>query len=477
MNNPNCICHFCVGEPFLSAEIARNGTVSQCTYCRKRTHTFTIEEMADRVEIAFEQHYQRTSTEPDTYERLAMSDREANYDWQRHGEHVIYAIADAAEVPEKAASEIQKEIEDRHWDHDTAAIFEEMEFAAESHYEERNLNGDYWRQQWFEFDRKIKTQARFFGNNANDLLTNIFSDLEELSASSHNPLIIDIGPNLQRHTLYRGRVFQSDEQLKAALCRPDLELAPPPGDIAPAGRMNARGISVFYGATDPDVALAEVRPPVGACLLVGRFEIIRPLRILSLGFLGFARADGSIFDHTFADLCHKAAFLQSLSDILCKPVVPSDEDLEYLATQAIADFLATERNPALDGIAFPSTQTDGSGQNVMLFHKAARVETLDLPNGMEIEARTGYTDEDGWYTDYCVWETLYETPDSTTNPSRPRPQYRSSQAQWDYWDRREPALRIDVDSLQVHEVERVKVSAQVHPVSRSRRLEPNKPEL
>jgi len=36
--------------------------------------------------------------------------------------------------------------------------------------------------------------------------------------------------------------------------------------------MNAGGIAVFYAATAPKVALAEVRPPVGSKVLIGRFE-------------------------------------------------------------------------------------------------------------------------------------------------------------------------------------------------------------
>ena len=38
------------------------------------------------------------------------------------------------------------------------------------------------------------------------------------------------------------------------------------------------------------------------------------------------------------------------------PVMPNDEPFGYLATQAIADFLATEANPPLDGILYPSVQ-------------------------------------------------------------------------------------------------------------------------
>ena len=62
---------------------------------------------------------------------------------------------------------------------------------------------------------------------------------------------------------------------------------------------------------------------------------------------------------------------------------------------AIADFLATENEPVLDGIVFPSVQVAGDGLNVVLFHKAARVGAMELPAGTEIEAHTGYTSEDG----------------------------------------------------------------------------------
>ena len=406
MNVTKYICHHCVGEQFLRRQIASTGTLSTCSYCGERANAFSIEEMADRIERAFEQHYRRTSEEPDTYERWALSDRESNYSWERHGDPVEVAIESAAEIPEDAARDIQQELEERHYDHDAAKAGEESDFASDAHYEEQAADGDHWRRLWSEFDHAIKTQARFFGHNAKELLSEIFSNLEQLSPHGQQPLIVDIGPGSACEALHRARVFQSEEPLKNALCRPDRELGPPPGPIAPAGRMNARGISVFYGATDPKVAIAEVRPPVRTRVVVAKFEILRPLRILDLRNLGMASADGSVFDEAFADLCHKAAFLQTLSNILCEPVVPDDEDLEYLPTQAIADFLATESDPILDGIAYPSTQIDDAGYNVVLFHKAARVEELVIPEGAELEASTGSHDEDGWYSDYDVTETL-----------------------------------------------------------------------
>jgi hypothetical protein len=62
--------------------------------------------------------------------------------------------------------------------------------------------------------------------------------------------------------------------------------------------MNAQGISVFYGATDASVAIAEVRAPVGGRVAVAKFRITRPLRFLDLTALKDVHVMGSIFDAT-----------------------------------------------------------------------------------------------------------------------------------------------------------------------------------
>jgi hypothetical protein len=58
----------------------------------------------------------------------------------------------------------------------------------------------------------------------------------------------------------------------------------------------------------------------------------------------------------------------------------------------------------IDGIISPSAQADGDNLYVALFRKAARVEALNVPQGTEISASTGYWAEDGWIEDYEVVE-------------------------------------------------------------------------
>lgn len=179
--------------------------------------------------------------------------------------------------------------------------------------------------------------------------------------------------------------------------RPDEEIGPPPPSLAVADRMNAAGIAVFYGATDPSVALAEVRPPVGSKVLIGCFEVLQLLRLLDLTALESAvvSASGSIFDGAHIWRLKRAQFLRGLSQRISKPIMPDDQPRDYLPTQAVADFLATAADPPLDGIIYPSFQVGylrsrgpfarrADKRNVVLFHKSARVQCLNIPEGTEI---------------------------------------------------------------------------------------------
>jgi len=200
----------------------------------------------------------------------------------------------------------------------------------------------------------------------------VFGDIDQLKTHDGRPLVVAAGPQTSIDHLYRSRDFQAVDQLKDALGRPDLHLGSPPARAARAGRMNAQGIAVFYGATHALVAIAEVRPPVGSEVVVARFNFCRLLRLLELTALEDVQDGGSIFDPTLKQRLERAAFLRTLCGRMARPVMPDDEAFEYLPTQAVADFLGTMNEPRLDGIVFPSAQTS-EGRNVVLFHHAARV--------------------------------------------------------------------------------------------------------
>ena len=305
----------------------------------------------------------------------------------------------AADMPEESAQDIQKILGDKYADFESAKMGDETEFSSGSHYAEKGVTFEEWHRQWHSFENSLKTEARFFSQFAARHLASVFAGIETMSSNYGRPLIVDAGPNTSLASVYRARRFEAEDKLTTALIRPDLSLGPPAARQAKAGRMNAGGISVFYGANDPFAAISEIRPPVGSWVAVACFTISRPLRLLDLTALSeVTHGSGSIFDPVFIGQLERTLFLQSLSQRITRPIMPDDELLEYLPTQAVADFLATASGIKLDGILFPSAQVAGDALNIVLFHKAARVEEMDIPEGTKIEASSGNSGEDGWET-------------------------------------------------------------------------------
>ncbi len=468
--------HACVGEAYLSTEIRRNGRRSTCHYCGKTRRCYLISNVAARVQLAFQQHYMRTSDQPNSWQYTLMSDRESSYDWSRDGGRVTDTIANVTEVPQEAAEDIQQILEAEHADFESATMGEETDFSGDTHYEEKCASDSVWQEEWRNFESSLKTEARFFSRTAARHLASIFDGIDDLRTRSGHPLVVDAGPGMAFNSVYRARVFQSDDKLEEALCRPDTHLGSPPASVAAAGRMNARGISVFYGSNDPKVAIAEVRPPVGSQVAVARFEIIRPLRLLDLTALTAVSVTGSIFDPDHAGRMERAMFLRTLSARITRPVMPDDEHFEYLPTQAVADFLATESSVPIDGIIVPSVQAAGDVVNVVLFHKAARVEALALPKGTEVKARIGQMEEDGWAEDYMGIEEVTPAPKEPAPETKPKADWpdfvalaamprESHDPDW-----RDCSLRIVLESVTVNKVRRVEFQTDEFIVTRRRRV-------
>jgi len=391
----------------------------------------------------------------------------------REGEPVLYAIMSAADINEEAARDIQQILENKYSDYNYDELGEETEFASDSYYEEKGVDDESGQEEWHNFEYTLKSETRFFSRTAMDYLMSVFDKIDMMRTREDHSIVIDAGPGTPFEAFYRARVFQTDKQLKDALIRPDQHLGPPPSVCAKAGRMNAHGIAVFYGSNNPEVAIAEVRPPVGSWVGVARFELVRGLKLLDLTAMRAVVTYGSIFDPTFSDRLGRAMFLRNLSLRISKPVMPEDELFDYIATQAVADFLATESSVHLDGILFPAAQTSGASHNVVLFNKAARVEKIDLPVGTEVRASLGTFYEDGWEDEFTVIEEIpprkakdEEVTEDINFGYQMRGQDEGLEASLD--NSFPSTLRIDMDSVTVHKIQAVQFSTNKRKVSRHR---------
>ena len=466
------ICTNCIGESYLKEKIEQSGEQSECSYCGTTGYIITIGELADRVDSAFDKHFVLTSTEPTGFEYAMLSDRESSYYWERHGEPVVFIIMEAANIEEEPAEHIRQVLEERNFDLDGAKAGEENPYEAEAHYEEGDVEDYELQHDWKLLQNSLKNETRLFNREAEAILESIFEGLAGHKTFKDDSVIVDAGPERSISKLYRARVFQSDEKLAKALENSDREMGSPPFSSAAAGRMNAQGISVFYGSTAPEVALAEIRPPVGSSVVVACFNLIRPLRLLNVEALREIYVDGSIFDSSYGYWLEKAKFLKRLSNLITLPAMPEFETSDYLITQAISDYLANLATPELDGIIYRSIQTGSSGLNVAFFWKSSCVEKLEYPKGTEIEVSLhgpGLNDEE-MEPSYDVWEKLPENNYMQDEKVRHVLFERSldSYILGQEKESRTPTLKLDVESMVVHHIKSISVETRSYPISRYR---------
>lgn len=162
---------------------------------------------------------------------------------------------------------------------------------------------------WKKLKTSLETESRYFNSSLRNFLDRLFSGVEQAYISS-GATVRTIDEN---DVMYRARAFYDYEKIKAELEHPERNLGPPPSARARAGRMNAPGVPVFYGAASRETAIAEVRPAVGSVVVVAPFRPTRPMRILDMSALEhIVIKEGSLFDPETRGQIEVTSFLRTL---------------------------------------------------------------------------------------------------------------------------------------------------------------------
>lgn len=456
------LCQSCVSDDYLLEQIRDQGQVRYCSYCDDEVRCLELNDVAGLVDKAFESHYQRTASEPDGWEYAMI--KNCGWEWDREGEEPVYIIADMIGAGEDIAEDIRQILKEMHSDYEAHRMMEECEFNDGAHYELKPQWPGEFAYLWNEFELELTSRSRFFSKRAYEILHDIFVGIENHRTSNRNGVIIEAGPHKSIDHLFRARVFRNEkEDIENALCFPWKELSPPPWQLAGAGRMNPSGISVFYGAKEPDTAISEVRPPVGSWVVVARFNLLKPLRLLDLSALDSIEPQGSLLDPATLIEKQRISFLETLVSKLAGPVLPHEQEFKYLPTQAVAEFLTSEFG--LDGIKFPSVQAGAGATNVVLFHHASEVLRIELPKGAKVSADMNHCHPDETPDGFTVWEKLPK-PDAEKQDDDefsiieklcPSPEETTG-----------AYLSIDLEGITCHRIESVSFQKWSHDVARHR---------
>ena len=467
------VCHACIKDPFLSDEVKAKATPAPCSYCHETWETVTLNTLAERLHGTLQEHFCITPDYPDEpYEFYQASEG----DWDRRGDPAKYVIMDMADITEKVAGDVTKLLSDKYGYWAIREEGRENPYGPDARYEEKKPDDWYFRNAWTAFRDEITFHARFFSPSTEEILTDILGNLTALRTLKDEPVVREISPGEEDSFVWRGRTAQSDGELETILKSPARELGPPPQGLPKGGRMNGQGIPVFYGAMDQSTCVSEVRAPVGSRVVVGKFELLRSIRLLDLDALANVYVKGSFFDPNHLVQTNRAAFLKRLVSEVSRPVMPWDEALEYLPTQAVAEYLANKSCPRLDGIMFRSSQTDGNGRNLVLFNHACLVQSDELPPGTQVEVHipTIYDDDEEQFDSIFVFETIPSNESDEERPTDPERRPIGPIRLFPLDEQRvpethgDPVLRLDEKSVEVLQIKGVKYTSSSHVVSRHR---------
>ena len=433
LNKPNFVCSLCVGDQFLQTTISATGHANaKCNYCGGKRPSIPLSELAEYCEKVFGNFYQQTS----------RTDAVIYHNRSPEGVDIYECLHELLDCSDELCRDLGLMLLNRLGLNDGE--------DPDPYYIRRSELGDQIGEQWARVSDSLKFQARLVNPELTRLLDLVFGRISDDVTAEGFDVFTAAGPGKALRRLFRARVFQSEVALEAALKHPERALGPLPKGLGRAGRMNASGVSVFYGATSMEVALSEVRPPVGSRVLIGEFEVVRPLKILDLDELGEIGSAGSasLFDPITMEQQARCDFLRTLTSQLIMPVLPESEQHSYLITQAIADYLATHEKLNVDGIYFRSAQNAGGGaqakrRNVVLFNKASSVERAELEFQHERSSQLMGSEDGVAYMQPRIW-----------NNARGRQDQRGAS---DEPDAREVTLRLDLNSMMIHTVESIKI--------------------
>lgn len=248
-------------------------------------------------------------------------------------------------------------------------------YGDDQDYELIEPDGSLQSQLWAEFRRAITFERRFFNVDAQELLDRIFDKVHLLSDDKGRPAFYALD---QDQVIYRARRVRTLGEAGEIGEKPEATLAAPPEAFRRAGRMNAAGVGAFYAALDHATCISELRPPVGSLVCMAGFRPSRQIYVLDLTRFERPGRRIDIFAKNYASRTTQWAFMQSFQVEISKPVLPDDEHLEYVPSQAVAEYLSSRsvrwrgKEVQIEGLVFRSAQR-ADGRNLVLFGDATRV--------------------------------------------------------------------------------------------------------
>lgn len=232
---------------------------------------------------------------------------------------------------------------------------------------------------WQNFRESIVHRQRFFNTDATRLIEEIFGGIHLQIDQDKNSAVYQLNPGDRHSSIYRARIANNSDEVATFRESPVKNLSPPPERLRRPGRMNAAGVACFYGAFDLSTCVAELRPVVGSLVVGARFELVRPIYVLDTTRFQRPMKQISWFVKDQIRRAEQWEFMQSFMHEMSKPISPADEHIDYVPTQAVAEYFAHRHefkrsgiSARIEAIIYKSAQNP-KGCNIVLLADAAHI--------------------------------------------------------------------------------------------------------
>lgn len=356
------VCPSCVPDQGLSGWIALEGAqISTCSFCGRSTHTASVEDLFNYMLSVIEREWSPAS-ESDQIPFSHEFRDDPDFQPEEYETTDLLGLLDEPLGDDGRLRDMFCEALPEAWIHDDNWVGTARQ----------NLE---W--SWEGFAEQLKSRTRFLilrepaKAAAPSVETPPHKMLDHLAHVIDQTDLIRVLPS--GTLLFRGRKHRPDEVFTTS-----ADLGAPHARYAEAQRMSPPGISFFYGSTDAETCLAELRGLQGELAIVGRWSSNRPLTILDLVDLP---ATPSIFDWIYGDIHDLVLFARWFVGQITKPVLAHDRpQVDYIPSQVVAEFIrfamTSDDGASIDGIRFPSVAQRG-GINLALFDGPALHEDDD----------------------------------------------------------------------------------------------------
>jgi hypothetical protein len=364
------VCPECFGDSVLKRRIRQirpQYGPNKCTF-HPRFKGIPTEHVAGIVDEVFRSHY-------------SLGDYNS-WDGEQEGDDLASIVseltrADDHSVAQAVADQLIED--DDYWPPDGGEPFyaSDLNYVFDFNSGEFNRNSIAWRK----FCDGILHEQRFFSSEAKSLISELFRGIENQKDLNRQSPVYVINPGDKNSIFVRARVIDSDAGRKKAKEYPTTELGPPPRRLRRAGRMNPAGVACFYGAFQIETCIAELRPAVGSIVVSGKFTLKRAIHVLDTTRFEAPIKPMSIFSADYLARVEQWTFMKKFMKEISKPVSPNDEYLDYIPTQAVAEYLvrhhlqsARKKEYGIDAVIYQSAQIPGK-KNIAILGDAAEIIT------------------------------------------------------------------------------------------------------